>query len=300
MRVDRSFGRRITSRTAAALRQDRDRLLARLLVLLLLSLSSLFFAAPLYWLFVAAFRPPGTLSFPPDIVPSSLGLESVVTIVTSTEFITTYFVNSLIVSGATVLLTVTIATMAGYSLSRYDLPYQRTILVSLLGLQLIPILAMIIPLYRLFAVLELLDTLTVVVLADTVLVVPIATWIIKGQFDTVPASLEEAARVGGATRWQTFRLHLPLARPAIGTAGIYAFVASWNQFVIPLTFTSSQRVWTYPLGLFEFISRRGVVDWTLLGAASLIAMVPVIVLFIAFQRQFLVGLLGAGVQRGRT
>lgn len=279
-----------------ALWEDSDRLLGRLAVFTLLSISALFFVVPLYWLFVAAFRSSGTLSFPPELLPTRFSLHSLFTVVIQTPFVDTYLLNSLIVSGATVLLTVVMATMAGYALSRYELPYERTILVSLLGLQMIPILAMIIPLYRLFAVVDILDTLAVVVLADSILVVPIATWLIKGQFDTVPEGLEEAARVGGASRWQAFRILLPLARPAIGTAAIYSFVVSWNQFVIPLTFTSSQGVWTYPVGLFEFISRRGVVDWGLLGAASLLAMLPVILLFVVFQRQFLVGLTGTGIE----
>lgn len=290
--------RRYTDRSTATLRDNPSQLVGKTIVLVLLSISSLFFVAPLYWLFVAAFRSPGTLSFPPDLVPTTVGIHHFVTLVTTTKFINTYFVNSLVVSGATVLLTVTLATTAGYALSRYALPYERIILASLLGLQITPILAMLIPLYRLFAVVGLLDTIIVVIIADTVLAVPIATWIIKGQFDTVPTSIEEAARVGGASRWQTFTILVPLARPAIGTAGIYAFVVSWNQFVIPLTFTSSQQVWTYPLGLFEFISRRGVVDWGLLGAASLLAMLPVIVLFVVFQQQFLEGLIGTG-KRGR-
>lgn len=254
--------------------------------------GSLFFIAPLYWLFSAAFKPEGTMEFPPELIPSEVTIQNLATVATETRFIDTYFVNSLIVSGVTVALTIAIATMAGYALSRYELPYQKYLMLTLLVVQMIPILAMIIPLYRVFSVLGLLDTLTVIILTNTVLVVPIATWLIKGYFDTIPDGLEEAARVGGASRFQAFRVIVPLARPAISASAIYAFVQSWNQFVIPLTFTNSESVTVFPVGLYQFIGRRGVVQWGLLGAASIFAMLPVLILFVTFQRQFVAGLMG--------
>lgn len=268
-----------------------ERVAARAAVLAVLLASAAFAVLPLYWLFSTAFAAPGGPSFPPRLVPSAVGVENFRVLAAETAFVGTYLVNSVVVSTATVVLTVAIATPAGYALSRFAIPHKSAVMVALLVVQLMPILAMILPLYRMFALAGLLDTLAVIVLTDTVLVVPIATWLIKGYFDTVPAHLEEAAYVGGATRLRAFRVMVPLARPAIGAAALFAFIQSWNQFVIPLTFTSSSGVWTFPVGLYEFISRRGVVDWGLLGAASLVAMVPVLVLFVVFQRQFVAGLI---------
>lgn len=266
---------------------------ARVLVLASMTLATGFFVLPLYWLFSAAVKPPFTIGFPPDPIPTAFSLRNFETIVTETAFIDVYFVNSLIVAFSTVVVVVLVATPAGYALSRYDLPYQRYLLVSILFVQMIPFLAMIIPLYRMFSVLGLLDTLVVIVLTASANTVPVATWLIKGYFDTVPDGLEEAARVGGASRSQAFRVIMPLAKPAIGAVGIYAFVGAWNQFIIPLTFTSSEAVTVFPVGLYNFISRRGVVNWGLLGAASVTAMVPVLVLFVTFQRQFVAGLTGS-------
>lgn len=270
--------------------------LVRAALLLLLAIWALLILLPLLWLFSAAVRPPGTVTFPPSLLPSELTGANFVDVLTETAF-PTYVRNSVVVSTATVVLTVLVATPAGYALSRFDLPYERVLLLVVLVVQMIPLLALITPLYRLFSLAGLLDTLAVVVLADTVLVVPVGVWLIKGYFDTLPEGLEEAARVGGATRWQAFRAVVPLARPAIAATAIYAFVVSWNQFVVPLTFTTAQATWTFPVGLYEFISRRGVVDWTLLGAASLWATVPLLVVVAVFQRQFVAGVAGVGFGR---
>lgn len=294
MRVLRWYWRRALYR----LGWQPEQVAARAAVLAVLLTSAAFFVVPLYWLFSAAVKPPGTLDFPPELLPSRVGFENLLVLLRETEFVGTYLFNSVVVSTATVVLTVAIATPAGYALSRFPFPYKPYVMVSLLVVQMMPILGMILPLYRTFALLGLLDTLAVLVITDTVLVTPIATWLIKGYFDTIPRRLEEAAYVGGASRFRTFRVLVPMARPAIGAAAIFAFVQSWNQFVIPLTFTSSRETWTFPVALFEFISRRGVVDWGLLGAASLVAMLPVLVLFAVFQRHFVAGLVGTTPEGG--
>lgn len=282
---------------ATALRRRPERSLVRGAVLLSLLAAAAFFLAPLYWLVAAALESAGA-SYPPSLVPSSLDAANFVALVTETAFVRTYLRNSLAVSAATVALTVAIATPAGYALARYDLPHRRAIMASLVVVQLMPLLSLVIPLYRGFAVVGLLDSLVPVVLVETALATPVSTWLVMGYYETLPAHLEEAASVGGATRWAAFRAVAPLARPAIGASALYAFVLSWNQFLIPLTFTTSRAYWTYPVGMYEFVSRHGVVDWGLLGAAALVAMVPVLAAFALFQRQFVAGVLGEGFGGG--
>lgn len=273
-----------------------EELLVRAGVLLALLSSAAFFVVPLYWLLSAAFRPPGGMSVPPALLPTEPSVHNLLAVLETTPFVT-YFLNSLLVSAATVVLTLAVATPAAYALSWYELPLRRHLMVVLLVVQMIPVIAMVIPLYRLFALLSLLDTLAVLVLANTVLVVPVSIWLLTGYFDTLPAGLEEAARVGGASRLRAFGVIVPLARPALTAVSLYAFVVSWNQFVFPLTFTTSEAVRTVPLGLYGFVARHGIVDWGLLGAASLLAVVPVLVLFALFQNQFLTGVVGSGYGR---
>lgn len=295
-RFDDRLPPRLRRRLRDATGHGLDELLVRGGILFALLSSAVFFVVPLYWLISAALRPPGTLSIPPELVPTDPSIHHLVAVLETTPFVT-YFLNSLVVSVATVLLTLAVATPAAYALSWYDVPLRRYLLVVLLVVQMIPVIAMVIPLYRLFALLSLLDTLAVLVVTNTVLVVPVAVWLLTGYFDTLPTGLEEAARVGGASRLRAFGVIVPLARPALSAVTLYAFVVSWNQFVLPLTFTSSEAVRTVPLGLYTFVSRHGVVDWGLLGAASLLAVVPVLALFALFQNQFLAGVVGTGYER---
>lgn len=282
---------------AAAVRRRPGRMLGHAGVLAVLLAVAAFFVAPLYWLVAAALDASGA-SYPPALFPSAVEAANFVALLTETRFIDVYLVNSLLVSAATVALTVAVATPAGYALARYDLPYRRAILAALVAVQLMPLLSLVVPLYRAFALVGLLDSLVPVVLVETALAVPVSTWLISGYYETLPTHLEEAASVGGATRWATFRAVAPLARPAIGASALYAFVLSWNQFLIPLTFTTSRATWTYPVGMYEFVSRHGVVDWGLLGAAALVAMVPILGAFALFQRQFVAGVLGEGFGGG--
>ncbi|WP_136689183.1 carbohydrate ABC transporter permease [Halorhabdus amylolytica] len=267
--------------------------LIRAVVIFSLVSMSVFFIVPLYWLFSAAFKPPNSVGFPPELVPSTITFENLNHIIVNTEFVGTFLVNSLLVAVGAVIIVLAIATPAGYAFSRYEMKHKRVLMVSILFVQMIPFLAMIIPLYRIFAIVGLLDTLIVITLVSAANTIPVATWLMKGYFDTVPDGLEEAARVGGASRFQAFRIITPLAKPALGAVAIYSFVGAWNKFIIPLTFTSSKSKWVLPVALYKFISRRGVVEWGLLGAATLIAMLPVLILFVVFQKQFVAGLTGA-------
>lgn len=292
---------RPVTRLRERVRRSRDRpreTAVKAVVLGILLISAIYFLAPLYWLFSAAFRPPRAITYPPEILPSTVSLSNFGAVLVETRFYEVYLVNSLLVSIGTVVLTLAIAVPAGYALSQHEIKYATPVMIAILVVQMVPIVAIVIPLYQVFARLALLDTLTGIILANTILTVPISVWLLKGYYDTVPDELAEAARVGGASNYQTFRVLAPLATPGIGAAALFAFVMSWNQFVIPLTFASSADAWTFPVGLYEFITRHGVVNWGLLGAASLVAMLPVLVLFITFQRQFVTGLVGPGKTGG--
>lgn len=284
---------RMRNRLAGA-RRNPVRTLFRVATVFTLTAAAILIVFPLYWLFSTAFRSADALSVPPSLIPPQVTLVNLIEIFTETGF-PTYFANSVVVSVATVVLVVTIAVPAGYALSRYDMRYARPLLLGILIVQMIPLIALVTPLYRIFSLFGLLDTLAVIVLTDTILAVPVGVWLIKQYFDTLPAQLEEAARVGGASRLRAFLVVLPLARPAVASTAVYAFVVSWNQFIIPLTFTSSPETWTFPVGLYTLISRRGVVNWPMLGAASLWAMFPLLLVVTVFQRQFVAGLSRGGL-----
>ncbi len=201
--------------------------------------------------------------------------------------------NSLVVAGGATALGVLLATTAAYAFSRFRFPGHRLGIASFVVVQMFPATMMIVPLYLLMSALGLLDSVfgLVVVYATTAL--PFCVWMLKGYFDTIPADLDEAALVDGASRIRIFyQVILPLARPAIAVTALFSFLTAWNEFIMAATFLSHEEKFTLPVTLFRHVGAYGA-DWGAFAAGSLVVSLPVCLLFFALQRQ-LVGGLSAG------
>jgi multiple sugar transport system permease protein len=197
--------------------------------------------------------------------------------------------NSAIVAFVTVMLALPLATFAAYSFSRFRLVGERMMLVTILATQFVPAVVIVLPFFLMFRDLGLLDTKIALILVDLAIVMPFATWMIKGFIDGIPIDTEEAALVDGSTRLQVIRnIVLPMAAPGIVTAGIFSFIISWNEFLFALILTRRDAV-TLPVGLQLFNAEEGVL-WHLLSAAGLLIMGPMIVLALLVQRHFVQGM----------
>ncbi|MGE0798917.1 MAG: carbohydrate ABC transporter permease [Lautropia sp.] len=197
--------------------------------------------------------------------------------------------NSATVAFAVVVVSIPLATLAAYSLSRFRLVGARVMLVSILATQFVPAVTIVIPFFLMFRSLGMLDTLTALVLIHIAIVMPYAVWMIKGFIDGIPLETEEAAMVDGSTRLQVIRnIVLPMAAPGIVTASIFSFILSWNEFMFALILTRREAV-TLPVGLALFNDETGV-QWHLLSATSLLIMVPMIVLALSVQKHFVKGM----------
>lgn len=207
-----------------------------------------------------------------------------------------YFRNSVIVTGAAVTLLLLLASMAAYVLARYR--FRGGVFISLLflaGLTLPQRLA-IVPLFVLMRDLHLLDSLVGLVLIYTAGGLPFAIFLMTSFFRTIPSEIEDAARIDGCTPFQAYwRVMVPLIRPALATVGIFNFVSVWNDFFFPLIFIRSAGLRTIPLGLSLFFGEYSI-QWHLLFAALMIAMVPTIVVFLLFSRQFIQGVMAGALR----
>ncbi len=207
-----------------------------------------------------------------------------------------YFRNSVIVTGAAVTLLLFLASMAAYVLARYR--FRGGVFISLLflaGLTLPQRLA-IVPLFVLMRDLHLLDSLVGLVLVYTAGGLPFAIFLMTSFFRTIPSEIEDAARIDGCTPFQAYwRVMVPLIRPALATVGIFNFVSVWNDFFFPLIFIRSAGLRTIPLGLSLFFGEYSI-QWHLLFAALMIAMVPTIVVFLLFSRQFIQGVMAGALR----
>ncbi|HYE96130.1 MAG TPA: sugar ABC transporter permease [Rubricoccaceae bacterium] len=226
-------------------------------------------------------------------IPAGATLENYRVLLTETLFLR-WLGNSVLVSLVVTLTGVALASMAGYGLSRFRFAGRGAALSGLLVTQMFPATMLLLPLYLMLIKLGLLNSYVGLVVIYTATALPFCVWQMKGYYDTIPVSLEEAARIDGATPWQTFRLViLPLAAPALVITALFSFMTAWNEYVVAAVVLQDTELFTLPVGLKLFQAQMNT-QWGLYAAGSLIVALPVIVLFLALSRYLISGLtLGA-------
>jgi len=205
-----------------------------------------------------------------------------------------YFVNTVLVAGGAVVLTLLATSMAGYVLARTNFPGKK-LCIGLISVTLfLPHGYTIIPIFDIVRGLGLLNTLWAVIIVQSSSGLVFATFLFMGYFSTMDREIEDAAKVDGASFHQTFwRVMLPVSGPMIATVGLFTCISAWNSFFIPLVFTLSKpELRTMPVGMYSFLGENST-DWTFLCAGSVISLVPIVVIFLVLQRYFVNGIAGA-------
>jgi ABC-type glycerol-3-phosphate transport system permease component len=224
------------------------------------------------------------------IVPSHLSFSAYVNVFKQDDFLTP-LLNSIIVALATTAVTVVVGSLAGYALARLDIRGAGAILAFILLAGFFPVLAMIGPLFLLLKNLGLLDNIYPLIIVYLVYTLPITTWLLKNFFEQIPRELEEAALVDGATRLQTLRkVVIPVAVPAVFTAGILAFILAWNDFAFAVSFLVTPSHFTAPLAIVTFGESQFQVFYNLIDAAVVIISIPIALLVLFAQRRIVSGL----------
>ena len=204
--------------------------------------------------------------------------------------------NSLIVSIGTSLLGLVIAIPAGYAFSRYKFTGRDVSMFAFLLVQMFPGIIILVPYFLVMKTLGLLNSHLGLILAYCVTALPLCVWMLKGFFDTVPRELEEAATLDGCNQFQVFtKVVLPLSLPAVAVTALFSFLAAWNEFLLALTFNTSNDMYTLPVGLASLISATGQA-WGDFAAASILVSLPVALLFLFFQKFLIEGLAAGGVK----
>lgn len=283
----------IATVTAGPTRRVVARVSARYVVL---TVGAAIMVLPFLYMLATSFKSQQyVLTLPPQFVPHPATVSNYTQAWTTDDF-GRYFVNSLIVAVATTVLSLLLSSMMAYAFARFEF-FGREFLfkVMLVGLM-IPAMMLIIPQFVLAKYLHLLDSLLGLVVFYVGASLSLNTFLLRGFFQSIPRELEEAMEVDGAGAIMRYwRLILPLARPALATATIFTFLASWDEFSWALTLINTPSKRTLPIAIALFQGQNSTL-WGLVFAASMIAIVPVIVVFLIFQRHFVQGLTSGAVK----
>lgn len=261
-----------------------------------LVLAAAVFLLPQVWLASLSLKSKASLSeYPPRLVSRDSSLANYAFVLTRTQ-VPWYLWNSARVAVLATLLTLGLGIPAAYALSRERFRRRRTLLSSLLAVQMVSPVVLLVPIYGLVAGLRLLDTHTGLVLVYAAVQLPFTIVVLKNFFDAVPPSLFEAALLDGASRARTLRsVALPLVGPGLAATGIFNLAAYWSEFALSLVILDSQQRFTIPVGLFSFQSGYET-EWQLVAAASFIGLLPVMAAFVFLQRYFVAGLTAGAVK----
>ena len=254
-------------------------------------------AFPLFWMLSTALKPSGEIfATPPALIPSHPTFENFQRLFADTKF-TTFFQNSVVVAVATVLLTLTVAALGAYGLTRYRFRGRDTVAgVILLTYMFAPIM-IIIPFYILVKQLGIVNTRLALVLSYTTFCLPFCLWVLRAFFQSIPLELEEAALVDGAHRGRAvWHVVLPLALPGLIAAAIFTFILAWNDFLFALVLITSDELKTLPVGVNDLFNAT-IVDWGMIMAAGVMITVPTVLFFSGVQRDLVQGW-GAGGVKG--
>ncbi|MGN6219586.1 MAG: carbohydrate ABC transporter permease [Microbacterium sp.] len=247
----------------------------------LLAVIGLLFLVPLLWVVFASFDGDATVSMR---LPETWTLANYTDVMTW-ELAWQPLLNSIVISLGTAVITVVVALLAAYPLSRYNARYQKPFMYGILFGTGLPLTAMMVPVYALFVSFGLLDSTWGVIVFMAATSLPMAIWMLKNFMDSVPISLEEAAWVDGASSMQALaRIVVPLMRPGIGVVFIFVFTGAWGNFFVPfvLLFTSSK--FPAAVSIFNFFGQYGTIAYGQLAAYSVLYAAPMVVLYVIVQK----------------
>lgn len=274
----------------------RKKIIAGAAMYALLGLLASLVLIPVLWMVSTAFKSYGeTIAKPPRWIPQQISFEAFGRLWSEYPF-GTYFKNSFVIVLFSMAVSVFASCLAGYGLTRFKFRGRNSLMTFILVTQMFPSVMLLVPFYSIIGKMHLLDTHLGLILVYISFTVPFCTWTMLGFFRALPLDLDEAARIDGCNSWQCFsRIILPLTLPGIASTSIYAFITSWNEYMFAFILTSRPEMKTLSVGIAEMNGFQQI-RWNDMMAASLMASLPLILLFICLQKYFVSGLTSGAVK----
>ena len=262
---------------------------------ILLAMMLIFLLFPFYWTFVTSIKQEKELySSTVTYWPAKVTFDSYKKLFAEYNFIKP-MINSLLVAVVTTLLSLVVSLLAAYAFSRYRFKGRQFFMTLFLTNNMFPTVLLLIPLFAIMRKIGILYTPSSLILSYTTFTIPFSVWLLTGYLDDLPRSLEEAAMVDGANRFQAFiKIILPMLLPCVVATGTYIFMTSWNEYTFAVMFTN-ERNRTIPVALKNFIGQLGV-EWGMLTAGGVITIIPVCIMFFFAQKRLVEGLTAGAVK----
>jgi len=270
--------------------------ITKALVLIALSIGAIYAGFPVLWMLSSSFKPnPEIFAYPPRFITESFSFNAYKVVLTNPEKVR-FFINSYLVSTLVTLFTLIVGTLAGYSFSRYNFFFKKPLNMIIISIQAVPPITLLIPYFGLIVMLKLHNTYAALILTYMVFTLPYAIIMMTGYFNTLPKELDEAVMIDGGTRVVAlWRVLVPISLPGIVATGIYTFMQAWNEFLFALTLTKTTDMRTVPVGI-QLLMGQHSYEWNEMMAMSVLGCLPVLLLYLFFQRYFMAGMTAGSVK----
>lgn len=259
-------------------------------------IGAVFAGFPVLWMLLCSFKTTATIfAWPPKFIDDSFNIQSYIAVLTDPEKLR-FFANSYIVAACVVAITLVVGILAAYAFSRFNFPGKGAINSLIVSVQAIPPIVLLIPYMSLIVSMHLFNTYFALILTYLVTTLPYCILMMTGYFNSLSKELDEAVMIDGGSRFRAlWQILVPISLPGMVSVGMYTFMQAWNEYLFALALTKTNNMRTVPIGI-NLLMGQHVWDWAQMMAMSVIGSVPVLILFIFFQKYFIAGMSSGGVK----
>ena len=274
----------------------KKKIWVQIVLIILLVLGAIWAGFPVLWMLLNSFKPNAEIfAWPPVWLSKNFTLDAYKAIFINSEQIR-FFVNSYIIAGVVVIVTLIIGIMASYAFSRFDFPGKGLINTIIVSVQAVPPITLLIPYLSLIVTLKLYNTYGALILTYLVFTLPYCILMMTGYMNTLPKELDEAIMIDGGSRWNAlWRILVPISIPGLVSVGMYTFMQAWNEYLFALALTKTNDRRTVPVGI-NLLMGQHAYEWNQMMAMSILGSLPILILFLFFQRYFIAGMTAGSVK----
>lgn len=274
----------------------KKKISVQILIIVLLILGTVWAAFPILWMFLNSFKPNAEIfAWPPTWISKNFSLDAYFSIFSNPEQVR-FFINSYVIAFLVVCITLVIGIMASYAFSRFKFPGKNILNTIIVSIQAVPPITLLIPYLSLIVTLKIYNTYWALVLTYLVFTLPYCILMTTGYLNTLPKELDEAVMIDGGSRWKAlWSILVPTAVPGLVSVGMYTFMQAWNEYLFALALTKTNNMRTVPVGI-NLLMGQHAYEWNQMMAMSILGSLPVLLLFLFFQKYFIAGMTAGSVK----